>query len=155
MNISKFVMSTIFSLTAMISGTAFAACVDDYPIQVIESIGGGQSPTVNKTLTTSFKGHFTSTDGLTNRGKNMVKICPGTEVGYLVTSTVGEPTIETVVTDTGLRSGPVEMIVETPPMADCSTGSVEGYLVIGDKLSCNNKNLGGSDTDTFAIKAGM
>lgn len=154
MNIDKFVVSAVLGLSFIVSDAAFAACVDDYPVSTVKSIGGGQSASVNRTLTTKFKGHFMTTDGLTNRGKNVVKICPGTEVGYIVSSTVGEPTIETIVTDTGLRSGPVETQIVTPPMADCSAGTVSGYLAIGDKLSCNNKNLGGSDTDTFAVKAG-
>ena len=154
MNIDKLAMNAILGLGLIVPGVAISACVDDYPVQIIESIGGGQSASVNATLTTTFQGHFMTTDGLTNRGKNVVKICPGTEVGYLVSTTVGEPTIETILTDTGLRSGPVETQIVTPPMADCSSGTIEGYLAIGDKLSCNNANLGGSDTDTFAVKAG-
>lgn len=154
MNIDKLVISAVLGLSSIVPGAVFAACVDDYPVQTIKSIGGGQSAAVNRTLAVTFKGHFMTTNGLTNRGKNSVKICPGTEVGYSVFSTVGEPTIETVTTDTGLRSGPVETQIVTPPMADCSSGAVEGYLAIGDKLSCNNKNLGGSDTDTFSVKAG-
>lgn len=154
MNIDKLAMNAIFGLGLIVPGVAISACVDDYPVQIIESIGGGQNASVNSTLTTTFQGHFMTTDGLTNRGKNVVTICAGTEVGYIVSSTVGEPTVETIVTDTGLRSGPVETFVVTPPMADCTTGVVEGYLAIGDKVSCNNKNLGGSDTDTFVVKAG-
>ena len=153
-NINKLAMSAFSGLCMLTSGVVSAACIDDHPIQTIESIGGGQSASVNRTLTTTFKGHFMTTDGLTNRGKNVVKVCPGTEVGYIVSSTIGEPTIETIVTDTGLRSGPVETQIVTPPAADCTSGSIEGYLAIGDKLSCNNKNLGGSDTDTFTVKAG-
>lgn len=153
MNNKKFTVSVILSLSTVFSSAAFAACTDDYPVITVASIGGGQSSSVNSTLTAKFKGNIMTTDGLTNRGKNVVKVCPGTEVGYSVTSSVGEPTVEIVITNT--RSGPVETEVLTPPMADCSSGAVEGFVAIGDKLSCNNKNLGGSDTDTFAIKSGL
>ncbi|MDH3343084.1 MAG: hypothetical protein OEM07_05115 [Gammaproteobacteria bacterium] len=153
-NLNKFIIGAFSGLGMLASGVASAACVDDYPIQTIQSIGGGQKASVNGTLSITFKGHFVTTDGLVNRGKNTVKICPGTEVGYAVASTVGEPTIETVVSYSRM-DGYVEREIITPPAADCSTGSIEGYLAIGEKISCNNKNLGGSDTDTFAIKAGQ
>ncbi|MDH5613062.1 MAG: hypothetical protein OEY66_11470 [Gammaproteobacteria bacterium] len=155
MNIYKLALGVALSLSSVASGVAFAACTDDYPVITVESIGGGQKASVNNTLTAQFKGNIMTTDGLTNHGKNVVKVCPGTEVGYLVSSTVGEPTVEVVLTDTGLRSGPVATEVVVPPQADCNTGAVEGFIAIGGKLSCNNKNLGGSDTDTFAIKSGM
>ena len=150
--INKLALSALVGLGMVTSGAVSAACVDDYPIQTISSIGGGQSASVNSTLTATFRGHFMTTDGLINHGRNVMTICPGTEVGYSVSSTVGEPIVETVVTYT--RQGPVETQTVTLPAADCTTGSVEGYLAIGDKLSCNNKNLGGSDTDTFTVKAG-
>ncbi|MCW8924578.1 MAG: hypothetical protein OQK69_13280 [Gammaproteobacteria bacterium] len=155
MNIKKIAMSVIISLSSAVSGVAFAACTDDYPVITVGSIGGGQSSSVNNTLTTQFKGNIMTTDGLTNHGKNAVTVCPGTEVGYLVSSTIGEPTVEVVIKDTGLRTGPVETEVVTPPKADCNTGTIEGYIAIGEKLSCNNKNLGGTDKDMFIIKSGM
>ena len=155
MNIEKIAMSVIISLSSVVSGVAFAACTDDYPVITVGSIGGGQSASVNNTLTTQFRGNIMTTVGLTNHGKNAVKVCPGTEVGYLVSSTVGEPTTEIVLEDTGLRSGPVETEVVIPPKADCNTGTTEGFIAIGEKLSCNNKNLGGTDRDTFAVKSGM
>lgn len=153
---NKFAMSVVLSLSSVVSGVAFAACTDDYPIVNVESIGGGQSASVNNTLITQFRGHIMTTDGLTNRGQNVVTVCPGTEVGYLVSSTVGEPTIEVVVTETRTRAGIVETETEVmvPPKADCNTGAVEGLISIGKKLVCNNKNLGGSDADRFTIKSG-
>jgi len=153
MNIEKIAMSVIISLSSVVSGVAFAACTDDYPVITVESIGGGQSSSVNSTLTAQFRGNIMTTAGLTNHGKNVVNVCPGTEVGYLVSSTVGEPNIQIVLKDT--RYGPVQTEVVTPPKADCNSGTIEGFIAIGEKLSCNNKNLGGADTDTFAIKAGM
>ena len=152
-NIDKYTMGDFLGLSMIAPGAVSAACTDDYPVQIIESIGGGQNAAVNKTLSLAFSGHFMTTDGLVNRGKNVVKICPGTEVGYLVSNTVGEPTIVTEVTFDRAR-GYVETQIEIPPEADCSTGAIEGYLAIGDKISCNNKIHGGTDTDTFTIKAG-
>jgi len=153
MNIEKIALSVVLSFSSVVSGAAFAACTDDYPVITVKSIGGGQSASVNNTLTTQFRGNIMTTVGLTNHGKNVVKVCPGTEVGYLVSSTVGEPSIQIVVKDT--RYGPVETQIVTPPKADCNTGAIEGFIAIGEKLSCNNNNLGGADTDTFAIKSGM
>ena len=150
--IDKLARSALLGLGMVASGAVSAACVDDYPLQTVTTDGGGQSASVNSTLTATFSGHFMTTDGLVNHGRNAVTVCPGTEVGYSVSSTVGEPTVEVVVTMT--RMGPMETQIITPPAADCTSGTIEGYLAIGDKLSCNNKNLGGSDTDTFTVKAG-
>lgn len=154
MNIEKFAMSVALSLSSVVSGVAFAACTDDYPVITVESIGGGQSASVNNTLIAQFRGNIMTSDGLTNRGRNIVTVCPGTEVGYLVSSTVGEPTIEITLTDNGSRA-PIETEVLVPPKADCNTGAVEGFIAIGEKLICNNNNLGGSDTDRFTIHSGL
>lgn len=141
MNINKLAISVMLGLSTSVAGTAFAACTDDHPMEIVASIGGGQNSSVNNTLTAKFEGYFTTTNGLTNRGRNTVKVCPGTTVDYLIESTVGATSA------VGSRG-------YIAPIPDCGNKGHYGTLVPGDKLSCNNANLGGSDTDTFTVKVG-
>lgn len=138
---NKLVMSVILGLSSSVAGTVFAGCTDDHPMETVMTIGIGQGPSINKTLTAKFKGHFVTTDGLVNRNKNIVQICPGTTVDYLVESTVGAPAA-------GGRRGSVA------PAADCGDSGHYGSMSPGDRLTCNNMNLGGRDTDMYMVKAG-
>lgn len=106
-------------------------CEITYPLSEVLTIGGGQSSGVNGSMTTTFVGHITTTSGLTSGGKNSVKICAGTTVDFVTTSTVGT----------------ASCIINAA--ATASTGT----LAIGDKLICTNKP-DGSDTDRFSIKSG-
>ena len=133
MRVNKFVISMVLGSSVLLPSVAFSACVDDYPISTIITTGGGQSAAVNDTMTSTFRGNFMTTDGLTNHGRNSVTVCRGTTVDYSVGSTVTN----------GLYTRP-----------DCSGKNSYGTLAVGEKLSCNNKNLGGSDTDRFTVKAG-
>jgi hypothetical protein len=133
MKIDELVLSLFLTAGLTVPGIVVAACVDDHPVETVMSEGGGQRASVNGTLTATFKGHIMTTTGLTNHGRNVVKICPGTTVEYAVQSSVGG----------GLRVSP-----------DCADRFNYGKLAIGEKISCNNENLGGRDTDTFTVKAG-
>ena len=106
-------------------------CKDTTAVSEVLTIGGGQSSGVNATVSTTFTGQITTTSGLTSGGKNSVKICGGTTVDFVTTSTVGTErcTINGVAVATA------------------------GTLAIGDKLICTNKP-DGSDTDRFSIKNG-
>lgn len=106
------------------------ACELDNPVTQVTTIGGGQSPSVNGTLTTTFVGHIMAESGLTSGGRNSVKICPDTGVDYDVMSSVSE--------------------------AHCTVNGEPGTgtLSIGDKLICTNKP-DGSDVDRFAVKSGL
>jgi hypothetical protein len=116
-----------------VPGAVHAACVDDHPVQTVETLGGGQRASINGTLNATFKGHIMTTVGLSSHGRNIVKICQGTTVDYAIKSTVGE----------GSRASP-----------NCDGRLNYGALAVGEKISCNNKNLGGRDTDMFTVKAG-
>lgn len=104
----------------------------DYPVVQVTSTGGGQSPAINSTLTTTFTGILTDTGRLLNGGKNTVKICPGTAVDFEANSTSG--------------------------VAVCKINGVavggSGKLTAGDSLICSNKP-DGSDTDRFSVKSGI
>ena len=133
MRAKKFVISMVLGLSAFLPSMVFSACIDDHPISTIMTTGGGQSASVNDTLLSTFRGHIMTADGLTNHGRNAVTICRGTTVEYSSGSTVTN----------GLYTRP-----------DCLDKNSYGVLAVGDKISCNNKNLGGSDTDRFTVKAG-
>lgn len=106
-------------------------CADVTPVSEVMTIGGGQSPTVNGTLTVTFTGKITTTTGLQTGGKNSVKICGGTTVDFVTNSATGS--------DLCTING----------VAVATTGT----LAIGDKLICTNKP-DGSDTDRFSVKNG-
>lgn len=126
-------MNLLLIAGCCLHGTVFAACVDLHPVKTVVSVGGGQRASVNETLTATFRGHITTTVGLTSHGRNVVKICPGTTVEYAINSTIGED----------FRTIP-----------DCGDRYRLGSMAVGETISCNNKNLGGGDTDTFTVKEG-
>ena len=99
-------------------------CQLAHPLMQITLEGGGQSTTVNATLTEAFTGNIVS------HTNNSVTICNGTVLNYEATSTAGNA----VCTISG------------SPTA--STGTVAA----GDKLICTNKPTG-QDTDRFRILA--
>ena len=92
------------------------------PMSTFTTNGGGQSSTVNATLTETFTGHIVS---YTNTS---ITICNGTPLIYEATSTAGNAICT----------------VSGSPTA--STGAVRA----GDKLICTNKPTG-QDTDRFRI----
>jgi len=144
MNMDKLAMGLILGLSTSFAGTAaFADCSSDHPKETVTSMGNNQVASINETMFVEFSGHFITTDGLVNRNRNIVRICPGTTVDYLVKSTVGAAT-----TSTSSRG----YISSMAPAADCGDRNSFGSLAPGDVLECNNKNLGGRDTDKFQVK---
>ena len=108
------------------------ACINSYPVKQMTTVGGGQSPSVNSTVQTTFTGHITTEAGLTFGSKNAVKVCSGTTVDYETISSVGTA------------------LCHINGVAVANTGSMS----FGDKLICTNKP-DGSDTDRFSVKNGL
>lgn len=133
MTSNRIIFCALIGVASYLPGFVLAACVDDHPVITVTTEGGGQRESVNQTLNATFKGHIMTTVGLTSHGRNFVEICPGTTVEYSVQSSVGG----------GLRATP-----------DCSGRFNYGALAAGEKLICNNSNLGGSDVDKFTVKEG-
>lgn len=127
---SAFGDSAIASVNVSVTCQVEPICQDIYPLRQVQTEGGGQSPTVNSTLTTLFTGHIITDAGLTSGGKNAVKVCPGTTVDFETTSTAG--------------SGRCNI--------NSSATASTGTLAAGDKLICSNKP-DGNDTDRFTIKS--
>mgnify|MGYP001568668017 FL=1 len=129
-------MSLNFTLTATdtagLTGTDSAVvtvspsiplpCKDVTPVSTFTAIGGGQSSTVNATLSITFTGQIVS------HTNNSVKMCNGTVGTYESTSTAGVA------------------ICNLDGTASASTGS----FAAGSKLICTNKPTG-SDTDRWRI----
>ena len=156
MNMDKLAISLILGLSA---GTAFADCSGDHPRETVTSMGNSQVASINETLYVEFTGHFLTTNGLVNRNRNIVRICPGTTVDYKVKSTVGGDAVVEEAAPLALdplASGPlgaIAPVVPTAPSADCGDRNSYGSLAPGDVLTCNNKNLGGRDTDRFQVRS--
>ena len=157
MNMDKLAISLILGLSTSIAGTAaFADCSSDHPRETVTSMGNNQVASINETLYVEFTGHFLTTNGLVNRNRNIVRICPGTTVDYKVISTIGGDAVAEAPLATGpLATGPLAAIapvVAAAPSADCGDRNSYGSLAPGDVLTCNNKNLDGRDTDRFQVK---
>jgi hypothetical protein len=120
-------MSDTASVSVTINDDVVVRCEDQFPVTSVTTNGGGQSPTVNATLSITFTGNIT---GSTN---NSVKLCPGTTATYEAVSTLGAGTESCTV------SG--------------SASAATGTVAPGQKLICTNKPTG-SDTDRFRILAG-
>ena len=120
------------SNTATVNVNVADSCASTVPLQEVTTIGSGQSSVVNETLRVSFIGRFTTTQGLSNGGKNTLRICGGTTGTF------------EAISDTGSARCTIN---------SAATASTGGRLAIGDKLVCTNKPDAG-DTDRFRVKLG-
>ena len=103
-------------------------CTDTYPLITVPGIlGGGQSPSVNGTLTSTWTGHIGP-----NNAKNSGSVCANTDLVYDVQTTVGTATCT----------------LDGTPVA--SSGVIR-LGIVGRKLVCTNKPAG-SDIDRYVIK---
>jgi len=107
----------------------------DFPCSVanafntVTTVGGGVSDAVNDTLKVTFRGPVATSRGLTNRGRNVVLVCPGSTVTFEAESTSGRASCKV----NGVSVGP------------------SGTLGAGDTLHCTNKPEG-RDTDRFLVR---
>lgn len=108
---------------------ADSTCLEGIPVTEVETIGGGQKPSVNETLSVRFTGHLSELTSLVNHGRNRAEICQGTLLFFEAESTAGIPNCSVNGTEVG-----ASWVVES-----------------GDTIVCTNAPQG-ADTDRFMVR---
>ena len=109
------------------------ACLDAWPEDTVETIGGGQSPTNNPKVSQSITGNIVGGAEAYGEKASRIKICAGSFVTIVINDSTGTPTVTELSPGIGCGAGGCSVI---------SLTATEKYKV---------KSNDGKDTDRITL----